>query len=165
MVARWDPFAEMVTLRDSVNRLFNETAPRAAVWTPPVTAPQAAPSYDLYETGDHIVARFAIPGMNQEQLEITITRGVLTIKGYRGFYSGDQEKEATWHVRGLAEGSFQFALALPFPVDADRAEAGYEGGILTIQLPKAEAMRPKRIAVKGGAAQPALAEEATASSN
>jgi HSP20 family protein len=97
-----------------------------------------------------------VPGVKEDQLELVINQGVLTVKGYRAFYSGDQEKQYTWHVRGLTEGNFQLSVALPTAVNADQAEASYEHGIITVTLPKAEAARAKRIAIKGAPKQEVL---------
>lgn len=151
MVARWDPFAEMVSLRDAMGRLVNDSFVRPGpAWTA-AHAVSAFP-FDMVESSDDVTIRVAIPGLDLNQIELTVTQGVLTLKGYRGFYSGDQEKQYTWHVRGLSEGNFQFAVALPTTVDAEHAEAGYDAGILTIRLPKAETVKARRIEVKG--AQP-----------
>ena len=84
-------------------------------------------------------------------------RDLLRVKGYRHFYSGDQEKQYTWYTRGLPEGEFQFAVQLPTEVDGAQAEATYDQGVLTIRLPKAESVRPKRITI-GGTQKPEAIE-------
>ncbi|MBI2761015.1 MAG: Hsp20/alpha crystallin family protein [Chloroflexi bacterium] len=155
MVARWDPFSEMVTLRDAMSRLVNESFVRPGPqWG---TAGAVSPfPFDMCESADDVKVRVALPGIDPNQLELTITQGVLTLKGYRTFYSGDQEKQYTWHVRGLGEGNFQFAVALPTTVDAEHAEADYDAGILTIRLPKAETVKARRIEIKGAQQQQAI---------
>ncbi len=147
MLTRWDPFAEMVSLREAMGRLVNESFVRPNSQSP--TALSAAFPFDVYEAGDQVLVRIAIPGADQDSIELTVNQGVLAIKGYRHFYSGDQEKQYTWHIRGLVEGPFQFAVVLPTMVDAEAADASYDNGLLTITLPKAESVKPKRIAVKG----------------
>jgi HSP20 family protein len=148
MVTRWDPFSEMVTLRDAMGRLVNDSFVRSGPQWGTVHAVSPFP-FDMSESADDVKVRVAIPGIDPNQLELTVAQGVLTLKGYRNFYSGDQEKQYTWHVRGLSEGNIQFAVALPTTVNAEQAEAGYEAGILTIKLPKAEIVKARRIAIKG----------------
>jgi HSP20 family protein len=157
MVARWDPFSEMVTLRDAMSRLVNESSVRPTSTWGATTAVSPFP-FVLYESSDEVTVQLAIPGLDLSQLELTVTQGVLTLKGTRTFYSGDQERQYTWHVRGLQEGPFQVAVALPTSVDTDAAEAAYDAGILTIRLPKAEAVKPKRIEVRSAPPQRAAIE-------
>lgn len=155
MLTRWEPFADMLSMRAAVDRLFNESfvRPSASWGTPAATAHFP---FDLYESGDEVFVRAAIPAADPNQMELVVNQGVLTIKGYRGLYNGDQEKQHTWHVRGLPEGNFQFAVSLPTAVNADAAQASYDAGILTVTLPKAETARSKRIAVTGAPAQEQL---------
>ena len=156
MLTRWDPFSDMVSLREAMGRLLNESFVRPGPqWTG--TAVTSPFPFDLYESGDGVFVRVAIPGADESSIELTVNQGVLTVKGHRNFYSGDQEKQYTWHARNLVEGAFQFAVALPTMVSAEAAEAAYDGGILTISLPKAETVKPKRIAVKGARTQEAIA--------
>lgn len=155
MLTRWDPFTEMVSMREAINRLFNDSYVRpGSQWTGQGSL--GAFPFDLYESGDEVVLRIAIPGVDQNQTELTVTQGVLTVKGFRTLYSGDQEKQHTWHARGLTEGAFQMAVSLPTAVNAERAEATYENGIFTITLPKAETVKAKRIGVKHVERQEAL---------
>jgi HSP20 family protein len=155
MLTRWDPFAEMQSLRGAMDRLFNESFVRPSSFWGAGTSAAHFP-FDVYESGDEVYVRAAIPAVDPSQLEITVNQGVLTLKGYRSLYSGDQEKQYTWHVRGIGEGNFQFTVSLPTVVNADQAEAGYDAGILTVRLPKAETVRSRRIAVKGAQTQDVL---------
>ena len=157
MVTRWDPYAEMLSLRDTMSRLMNEGLSRPASGWQAASAATGFP-FDLYETADQVVVRVAVPGIDQEQLELSVHQNVLAVKAARQFYSGDEEKQLTWHARGLSEGNVQFAVGLPTAISPDAAEASYDAGILTITLPKAESVKPKRIQVRGAAtpATPAI---------
>ena len=150
MSARWDPYAEMLSLREAMGQLLNDSVVRPSAAGSP-TALRATLPFDMYETADDIVVRVAIPGAVEDSIELNLHQGMLALTGTRHFYSGDQEKEYRWHARGLAEGPFQFLVALPTQVTAEAAQAAFDGGILTITLPKAETVKPKRIAVTGAA--------------
>ena len=162
MLTRWDPFAEMVSLREAMSHLLNDSVVRPGALA---AGTVASFPFDLYESGDDIVVRAAIPGADPNQIEVTVNQGVLTLRGTQQFSNGDQEQGYTWHSRGLRDGNFQLAVSLPMAVNANAAQASYDAGVLTITLPKAEAAKPKRIAVRGGQAQPALTEGATAASH
>jgi HSP20 family protein len=155
MVTRWDPFAEAVSMREAMNRLINDSFVRPSGSGITANLTNSMP-FDVYESGDEVAVRLAVPGADPDQIDLTVNQGVLTVKGYRHFYDGDQEKQYTWHARGLPEGSFQWAASLPVAVNAEAASASYEGGILTIRLPKAETARARRIAVTSHPAQQAL---------
>jgi|SRR5215204_3956676 len=141
-LTQWNPLTEFVSLRDAMDRLFNESMVR-----PNGTLGRSGPAYDLYETEDGLHFRFAVPGMRPEDVDITVNQGTLSVKGTYP-RMGEQQQNWIWHTRGLPQGGdFQFAFGLPTAVDADRAEASFENGILTLSLPKAEAAKPKRISI------------------
>ena len=146
MVTRWDPFTDFQSLRQVMNRLIDDSMVARPAWN----AHQQASSFafDLYESADDVVVRFAIPGLDLGKLDVTVAQGALIVKGYRGLYSGDQEKQYTWHARNLGEGQFGLSVALPTAVNADNASAAYEAGILTVSLPKADTVKPKKITIK-----------------
>jgi HSP20 family protein len=111
-----------------------------------------APAYDLYETEDGLTFRFAAPGIRPEDVDVTVTKGVLTVKGA---YPAPAEESTgwVWHVRGLPRGGqFSYSFRLPATVDSERAEATFEHGVLTLTLPKAEAAKPKRIEIAAASA-------------
>lgn len=150
MLTRWDPFSELISMREAMNRLFEESFVRPG-WLWRETGARAALPYDLLERADAVELRVALPGVDPSQLEVTVNQGVLTLRGERRFYTEDEERQYTWHVRGLPTGPFQLAVTLPTDVNAEEAQASYEHGVLTIRLPKAEHVRPKRIEVRSGA--------------
>ena len=141
---RWNPFGEMARMRNEIDRLFEDafSAPagtweRNAVWGFPL---------DVTENDDTFTVKAAVPGMNPEDLDITISDNVLTIKGEM---KEDKEiKEETYHLRERRFGQFTRSVTLPMPVNADKIEAVNENGVLTLTLPKAESTKPKKIEVK-----------------
>jgi len=105
-----------------------------------------APTVDMYQTDDEIVVKATLPGVKPDDIAISATGDVLTL---RGTTTEETEREnATYHVRERRQGEFLRSLALPTPVVADKAKAEFEDGILTLTLPKAEEVKAKTITVK-----------------
>ena len=140
----WDPFREMVSLRDAMDRLFEDSVvrPRAQVSRNGGRRPLYLP-VDAYTTEDELVVYVLLPGVSPEDVNITIEENVLTISGE----IPAPAENVDWLLRESAYGSFRRMLTLNVPVDADAAEATFENGRLVLHLPKAEEARPKRIKV------------------
>ena len=144
-LVRWEPFRDLISLREAMDRLFEESFVRPGTeWLAPVGAGTLA--VDMYETNDAIVVKSAIPGTKPEDLDISITSDTLTIKGETKFE--EELKEEHFIRQERRYGSFCRSLTIPMPVVAGKAEAEFENGILTLTLPKAEEVKPKAIKVK-----------------
>lgn len=144
-LTRWEPFREMHTMRDLMDRIFDEPfseAPR--LWTRQMEG--FAPAMDVAEDDANYVVKVTLPGVEPDQVEITLTDNVLTIKGETKTEKDMEEKN--YRVRERRYGSFTRSIALPMPVEAEQVDATHEHGVLTLRLPKAEAVKPKRITVK-----------------
>jgi HSP20 family protein len=115
--------------------------PRVLTWEPA----ELGFALDVYETDDALVVKAALPGVQPEQVDISVIGDVLTVKGETK--SEDETKDGNYHRRELRYGSFARSIALPTRVDHDKAEAKFENGILTISLPKAEEVKPKSIKI------------------
>ena len=140
---RWEPAREMMTLRDAMDRLFDDA------FTRPLRLNDgnwSMPAVDLYQTDNEVVVKAAIPGVKTDDMRINVTGEVLTIKGE--VKEKEEVKEKAYHLREQRWGMFERTLALPTDVIADKAKAEFENGILTITLPKAEEVRPKTISIK-----------------
>jgi len=141
---RWEPAREMMTLREAMDRLFDDAFTRPFSlrdgWS------VSTPAIDMYQTDNEIVIKAAIPGMKADEVQINVTGELLTLKGE--MKQEDEKQEKAWHVREQRWGAFERSIALPTEVVADKAKAEFENGILTITLPKAEAVKPKTITVK-----------------
>jgi HSP20 family protein len=142
---RWQPMREMVTLRDAMDRLFDEAFTRPWGLTDGGRY-GVAPSVDMFETENDVVIKAALPGMKAEEVEINVTGEMLTLKGETQETS--EAKDQAYHIREQRWGSFERSVALPTTVVSDKAKADFEDGILTITLPKAEEVKPKTIVVK-----------------
>jgi HSP20 family protein len=144
-LVRWEPFRDLVSLREAMDRLFEESFVRPRTgWLAPFE--EGALAVDMYETGDAVVVKAAIPGVKPEDIDISITGDTLTIKGESKFE--EEVKEENYVRREIRYGSFARTLPVPAPVVADKAQAEFEHGVLTLTLPKAEEVKPKVIQVK-----------------
>ncbi len=133
----WSPFDSMLNLHRELDRFFGEPAGVARSdyfggWSP---------ALDVYDTDDAVVAKLEVPGMNKEDFSISVENGRLTISG---------ERKSETETKGRSEryfGKFARSVTLPVAVDADKATANYNDGILTISIPKSEEARPRTISV------------------
>ncbi len=141
-LTRWEPMREMMTLREAMNHLFDDAFTRPLS----ISAVSAMPAIDLYQTDDEIVVKAALPGIKPDEVQISVTGDVLTLRGE--FKRQEEQKEATWHIREQRSGIFERSVMLPTEVQTDKSKADFENGILTITLPKAEAVKPRTISIK-----------------
>ncbi len=142
-LARWDPFRELDLLQERINRLFDEA------WLRPVRRERGfVPAVDIYEDENEIVVKCELPDMNEKDIEVKVENNVLTIKGEKKLER--EEKKENYHLIESSYGSFSRSFTLPSNVDADKATAKYEKGVLKITLPKKEEAKPKQIEVKVG---------------
>jgi len=144
-VVKWDPFRDLISIQDRMNRLFEQTLSRsrgdegaaAATWTPAV---------DIYETLDTIVIKAELPGVVREDIEIQIDDNTLTLKGERRF-SKDVQEESYLRIERTF-GSFHRCFTLPATIQQEKIRAVCRDGVLELTLPKAEGSKPKRIAIE-----------------
>ena len=140
---RYDPFREALSLRDAMDRLFQESyvrpsAARANGWVP----------MDVEETGDAYRMHVQLPGWKPEDVNVTVQESTVTISGQRnGAPEAKAEESRTWHVRERSFASFNRTFSFPMPIDADRADATFEHGELVLTLPKAESAKPRTIKI------------------
>ena len=155
-------FNDVLTLRNNVEQLANEVFgadPFRTVWSRGSNGGGVAQPMplDVYATDDHAVIIAAIPGMQPDDLELTVQENTVTLSGTtRGVIDSDDAKNATWYLHELGSGACRRSVTLPFPVDADRAEATIEHGIVRVMVPKAATAKPRRIAVSAGDSHQAI---------
>ncbi len=143
-LTRWEPVREMVTLRDAMDRLFDEAFTRP--WYGDGGNTLGMPAVDMYQTDDDVIVKATVPGMKPEDIQISVTGDTLTIKGETKEETDNKEK--AYHIRERRWGSFERTITLPTNVRSDKAQADFENGVLSITLPKAEDVKPKTITVK-----------------
>lgn len=145
-IVRYDPFRDLRTLQEEVNRLFSTNLSRAfddegigrGAW---------APSVDIYENKDNIVLEAELPGMKQEDFDLSIENNVITLRGERKFEKTDETDN--YHRVERSYGSFTRSFTLPQTVSAEGATAEYNNGVLRVMLPKKEETKSRRIQVTG----------------
>jgi len=143
-LTRWDPFREMMTLREAMDRLFEDSFVRPSrFW---VEAGREEIPLDMYQTANEVVVKASIPGFKPEDVDITITGDTLTIKGEHK--EEKETKDRDYICKECRYGNFSRSITIPVAVKADKAEATFENGVLTLTLPKAEEVKPKQIKVK-----------------
>ena len=144
-ITRFDPFGEMVTLRQAMDRLFEDSFVSPLSWRR-VNGEALSPSLDVHQTPDEIVVTAALPGLKPEDVDITITGQTLSI---RGEFKADEEISRDQYLyRERRHGTFNRQLQLPIRVQGDNANADFENGVLTLRIPKAEEVKPRQIQVK-----------------
>jgi HSP20 family protein len=144
-VVKWDPFRDLLSIQDRMNRLFEQTMSRSrteegmgpSTWTPAV---------DIYETTEAIVMQADLPGLRREDIDIQIQDNTLTLRGERRFAKDAQEENYLRIER--AYGAFQRSFTLPATVHLEKIRAVFRDGILELTLPKAAEATPKKIAIE-----------------
>jgi HSP20 family protein len=140
----WEPFRDAMTLREAMSRLFEDSFLRPGG----AAAPEAAGSWpllDVYEQDDGLVLKASVPGMNPEELEVTVTGDVLTIQGEHKETTAGEARN--YLRREHRYGSFCRQLTLPAGIDTGKINASYENGVLVLELPKREEVKPRTIRV------------------
>jgi HSP20 family protein len=144
-LVRWDPFSDTVSLRDAMDRLFEESFIQPRFVAPLRESVMGRLPVDVIENPNELIVKASVPGMKPEDIEITVVGDTLTIKG-KAQTEVKQEKE-NFVVQERRFGSFQRTFTLPVSVQADKAHADFENGVLTLTLPKVEEVKPKQIKV------------------
>jgi len=144
-LVRWEPLNDLVTLRQAMDRLFEDSF---------VKLPHAAaggdgafiPAVDIYETADKIGIKASMPGVKAEDIDINVTPEGVIIKGESK--SENEVKDEQYVRREFRYGAFSRTIALPRGLKIDKAEANMDSGVLTLEIPKAEEVKPKSIKIR-----------------
>ncbi len=144
-LTRWEPFRDLISLREAMDRLFEESVvrPRGGELAPRLAGTLAV---DMWETDDDIVLKTAVPGVDPDDIDISMTGDTLTIKGETRVE--EEAEEENYVCREMRYGAFSRSLTVPMPVKSDEAEAEFADGVLTLRLPKAEEVKPRSIKIK-----------------
>ena len=143
LVRRTSPFGELVSLRQAMDRLFEDSFVRPLPWA--TNGEGAAMPLDITSTADALVVDAALPGMKPENVDITVENGTLTIRAE----SRDERetKDGETLVKEIRRGSISRAVSLPTGLEADKATATFEDGVLHLTIPRSEAQKPRQIRI------------------
>ena len=142
-ITRWDPFQNLATLQDQVNRLFEVPLAGRNAESSDLTA--WAPAVDIYETENELVIKADLPDVNEKDLDIRVENNMLTIRGERKFEQ--KVKEDNYLRIERTYGSFSRSFSLPNTVNTETIKAEYKNGVLTVQLPKRAESKPRQVKV------------------
>ena len=153
-IGRWDPFGELVSLREAMNNLLEESfvQPRSGGGARSSAGGAAAPAglaLDIHETPEAFVVTASVPGVRPEDVDITVLGDALRISGQQR----DERQEhgqggSRWILRERRFGTFERLVRLPTAVKSNAAEAEFKNGVLTVTLPKAEEAKPRSIPIR-----------------
>lgn len=143
---KYDPFRELRSLQDEMNRLFMTSVPRNFSQEE-MASGGWSPSVDIYENEGEIVLEAELPGMKRDDFELSIENNVITLKGERHFEKKDEGDN--YHRVERSYGSFTRSFSLPRTVSAEETTADFKNGILRVSLPKKEEAKARKIEVTG----------------
>jgi HSP20 family protein len=146
-MTRWNPWGEMVSLRDAMDRLLSDSyiRPHGEV----ESATRGSLAVDVREEGDQFIVTAPVAGVSPNDVEISVLGDAIRIRGERREERQEEDEGKRWLVREQRYGAFERVVRLPSTVKADNAEASFKDGILTIMLPKSEEAKERRIPIRG----------------
>jgi HSP20 family protein len=143
-IIRWDPFRDMSTLREKMNRLF-EDAFTGRAEDKEIVSSSWAPAVDIYENENEIILSAEVPGIEEKDVEISLENNTLTLKGERKFEK--ETKEENYHRIERSYGSFYRSFTLPSTVNQEGVRAEHENGVLRVHLPKKPELQPRKVTI------------------
>jgi len=141
-ITRWEPFRNVSSLQEQVNRLFESTFPHKGDES---TLTAWAPAVDVYETENELVIKADLPEISEKDLDVRVENNMMTIRGERKFEQ--QVKEDSYLRMERAYGSFSRSFSLPNTVNTEAINAEYKNGVLTVTLPKRAESKPKQVKI------------------
>ncbi|MCI4446178.1 MAG: Hsp20/alpha crystallin family protein [Candidatus Aminicenantes bacterium] len=144
-ITKWDPFRDLMVLRDRMNRLFEDLVSSPRFEESELIQSTWSPAVDIYETENELVLTAELPGVEEKDVEIKIEDNTLTLKGERKFEK--ETKEENYHRIERAYGSFFRSFSLPNYIDQEKISAEYENGLLRIHMPKKSEVKPRKVKI------------------
>jgi len=144
-ITRWDPFRDLVSLQERMNRLFEDSLSRSKTTDQEMAMGAWTPAVDIFETPELVVMRADLPGVDLKDIDVRIENNMLTLRGERKFLK--EAKEEDYHRIERSYGIFSRSFQLPGSIDQTKIAASHKDGVLEVHLPKREDTRPKQIKV------------------
>ena len=144
-VIRFNPFAEVTAMRDQINRMLDDLPQPRTESGPAANSRLWAPPVDVSENANDLTVRLDLPGVSRDEIDLQLTSDTLVIRGERPFIR--QEGEGYLHLE-RPHGTFQRSFNLSVPIQADGVTANFKDGVLTIILPKQEAVKPRKVQIQ-----------------
>jgi HSP20 family protein len=141
----YDPFRELRSLQQDVNRLFSTSFDRGGE-SNELMRGAWSPSVDIFENKDNIVLEAELPGMSPDDVSISVENSVLTLHGERKFEKKDEGDN--FHRVERSYGGFTRSFTLPPTVSTENVEAAFDNGVLRLTLAKREEAKPRKIEIK-----------------
>jgi len=148
-IVKWSPLKELEDMRRDMDRLFDEffsPVRRRSAWTAKPGQGVVVPNIEMFDRKNEIIVRAELPGITREDIDLTITKDSLTLKGE--IKKGEEVKEEDYYACERSFGNFTRTIALPVEVDSNNVKASFKDGILEIVLPKKEEAQPKEIKIE-----------------
>ena len=143
-IIRWDPFRDFVTLRDRMNRLFDETVTQRGE-DKDLMSTAWSPSCDIFETENELVLNAEVPGIDEDDIEVKIEDNTLTIQGERKLEK--ETKEENYHRVERSYGSFYRSFSLPHYINQENSKAEHDNGVLKVHMPKKPELKPRSVKI------------------
>lgn len=143
---RWEPFKDLLSLQDRMNKLFEESVARGSIKESPTSQAQWNPAVDILETEGEIVLKAELPGVELDAIEIQIKDNVMTLRGERTFENA-VKKEHYYRIE-RSYGTFVRSFTLPGTIDQERVQAQLRDGVLEVKLPKRNSGPARAISVE-----------------
>lgn len=144
-IIRWDPFRDLITLRERMNRLFEDVFTSARGEEKDIISSSWTPAVDIYEDENQLVLTAEVPGIEEKDIEIKLEDNTLSIQGERKMEK--ETKEENYHRIERAYGSFYRSFTLPNYIDQEKIQAEHENGILKITMPKKPELKPRKVKI------------------
>ncbi|MCR4409391.1 MAG: Hsp20/alpha crystallin family protein [Candidatus Saccharicenans sp.] len=144
-ITKWDPFRDIMVLRDRMNRLFEDLVSSPKFEESDIIQSTWSPAVDIYETENELVLTAELPGVEEKDVEIKVEDNTLSLRGERKFEK--ETREENYHRIERAYGSFYRSFSLPNYVDQEKISAEYENGLLKVHMPKKPEVKPRKVKI------------------